>query len=169
MLLSLSPSPPPALQLPLPPLLLPLLLLLLLLRLLWRLQLLLPLTTAATAATTTTTAPTTTAATTITGRRTVRLFSHADGKKLYKTCFKVCRSLPYNVQSSSSIIYNREGRWGTTDDIATSFLLFSPFSTALWDLAISWPVHSLMLSSHLFLCLPCLLQPFTVPCKMVLA
>ena len=30
-------------------------------------------------------------------------------------------------------------------------------------------VHSLMLSSHLFLCLPCLLLPFTVPCKMVLA
>ena len=30
-------------------------------------------------------------------------------------------------------------------------------------------VHSLMLSSHLFLCLPCLLPPFTVPCKMVLA
>ena len=26
-----------------------------------------------------------------------------------------------------------------------------------------------MLSSHLFLCLPCLLPPFTVPCKMVLA
>ena len=28
---------------------------------------------------------------------------------------------------------------------------------------------SLMLSSHLFLCLPCLLSSFTVPCKMVLA
>ena len=27
----------------------------------------------------------------------------------------------------------------------------------------------LMLSSHLFLCLPCLFPPFTVPCKMVLA
>ena len=26
-----------------------------------------------------------------------------------------------------------------------------------------------MLSSHLFLCLPCLLPPFTVPCEMVLA
>ena len=46
---------------------------------------------------------------------------------------------------------------------------FSLFSTALWDLANSRPVHSLMLSSHLFLCLPCLHPPFTVPCKMVLA
>ena len=64
---------------------------------------------------------------------------------------------------------NHEGRWGTTDDFATSFLHFSLFSTALWDLSNSRLVHSLMLSSHLFLCLPCLLPPFTVPCKMVLA
>ena len=64
---------------------------------------------------------------------------------------------------------NREGRWGTTDDFATSFLHFSLFSTVLWDLPNSRPVHSRMLSSHLFLCPPCLLPPFTVPCKMVLA
>ena len=63
---------------------------------------------------------------------------------------------------------NREGCWGTTDDFATSFLHFSLFSTALWDLPNSEPVHSLVLCSHLFLCLPCLLPPFTVPCKMVL-
>ena len=49
---------------------------------------------------------------------------------------------------------NREGRWGTTDDLATSFLHFSLFSAALWDLANSRLVHSLMLSSHLFFCLP---------------
>ena len=30
---------------------------------------------------------------------------------------------------------NCEGRWGTTDDFTTSFLHFSLFSTALWDLA----------------------------------
>ena len=46
---------------------------------------------------------------------------------------------------------------------------FVLFSTALWDLANSRLVHSLMLSSHLLLCLPCLLPPFTLPCKMVLA
>ena len=65
--------------------------------------------------------------------------------------------------------FNREGRWGTTYDFATTFLHFSLFSTALWDLPNSRPVHSLMLSSYLFPCLPCLLPPFTVPCKMVLA
>ena len=49
----------------------------------------------------------------------------------------------------------REGRWGAIDGFTTSFLHFSLFSTALLDLANSRPVHSLMLSSHLFLCLPC--------------
>ena len=63
---------------------------------------------------------------------------------------------------------NRKGCWGTTDDFATSFLHFPLFFTALWDFANSRPVHSLMSSSHLFLCLPCLLPLFTVPCKMVL-
>ena len=64
---------------------------------------------------------------------------------------------------------NREGRWGTTDNFAASFLHFSRFSTAPWDLAKARHVHSMLLSSNLFLCLPCLLPPFTVPCKMVLA
>ena len=64
---------------------------------------------------------------------------------------------------------NREGRRGTRGDFTTSFLHFSLFSAALLDLANSRHVHSLMLSSHLFLCLFCLLPPFTVPCKMVLA
>ena len=64
---------------------------------------------------------------------------------------------------------NREGDWGTTYDFATSFLHFPLSSTALWDSANSRPVDSLMLSSHLFFCLPCLLPFFTVPCKMVLA
>ena len=64
---------------------------------------------------------------------------------------------------------NGEGRWGTTDNFAISLLHFSMFSTALWDMPNSRPVHSLMLSPHLFLCLPCLLHLFAVPCKMVLA
>ena len=36
------------------------------------------------------------------------------------------------------------------------FFHFSLFSTALWDLPNSRPVHCLMLSSHFFLCPPCL-------------
>ena len=65
---------------------------------------------------------------------------------------------------SSHLSLSLEGRWDTTDDFATCFLHFSLFSTALWDLANSKLVHSLMLSSHLFHCLPCLLPPFTVSC-----
>ena len=34
----------------------------------------------------------------------------------------------------SHLSLNCEGRWGTTDDFETSFLHFSLFSTALWDL-----------------------------------
>ena len=49
------------------------------------------------------------------------------------------------------------------------FSIVSLFSTAFWDLANPRPVHSLMLSSHLSLCLPCFLLPFIVPWKMVLA
>ena len=82
---------------------------------------------------------------------------NSDGKEMYRHHHHCHLSL------------NREGRWGTTDDFATSFLHFPLFSTALWDLANPRPVHSLMLSSHLFLCPPCLLPPFTVPCKMILA
>ena len=44
-----------------------------------------------------------------------------------------------------------------SDDFTRSFLHFSLFSFSLWVLVNSRPVHSLMLSSHLFLCLPCLL------------
>ena len=63
----------------------------------------------------------------------------------------------------------RRARLGTIDDFTTSFLHISLFSTAPWDLENSRHVHSLMLSSHIFFCLPCLLPPFTVPCKMVFA
>ena len=62
---------------------------------------------------------------------------------------------------------NRES-WGITDDFTTSFFHFSLFSTAPRDLVNSKPVHSLMLSSHLFLCPLCLLPPFTVPCKLAI-
>ena len=75
--------------------------------------------------------------------------------------------LAANYHHQHHLFFNREGRWGTTDDFATNLLHLSVFSTALWDLAISRPVLSLMLSSHLFLCLLCLLPPFTVPCKVL--
>ena len=62
-----------------------------------------------------------------------------------------------------------EGRRGTADEFATIPFHLDLFSAALVELAKSIPVHSLILSSHLFFCLPLLLFPFTVPCRIVFA
>ena len=62
-----------------------------------------------------------------------------------------------------------EGRRGTTDEFATIPFHLDPFSAALVQLAKSIPVHSLILSSHLFFYLPLFLFPFTVPCRIVFA
>ena len=45
-------------------------------------------------------------------------------------------------------------RWGTTVDLTTSFLHSSRFSAFRSMIFHSRPIHSLMLSSHRFLCLP---------------
>ena len=61
------------------------------------------------------------------------------------------------------------GRRGTTDEFATIPFHLDLFSAALVELAKSVPVHSLVLSSHRFFCLPLFLFPFTVPCRIVFA
>ena len=50
-------------------------------------------------------------------------------------------------------------RWGTTVDFTTSFLHFSRFSAFRSMIFHSRPVHSLMLSSHRYFCLPLRLPP----------
>ena len=60
-------------------------------------------------------------------------------------------------------------RWGITVEFTTSFLHSSRFSAFHSMMFHSRPVHSLMLSSHLFLCLPLRPTPWTVPCRIVLA
>ena len=62
-----------------------------------------------------------------------------------------------------------EGRRGTTDEFATISFHLDLFSAALFELAKSIPVHSLILSSHLFFGLPLFLFPFTVPSRIVFA
>ena len=61
------------------------------------------------------------------------------------------------------------GRRGTTDVFATIPFHLDLFSATLVELAKSIPVHSLILSSHLFFCLPLFLLSFTVPCRIVFA
>ena len=56
--------------------------------------------------------------------------------------------LPHDHHRHHNQSLNREGRWGTTDNFATSFLHFSLFSTALWDLTNSRPVLSLTIPAN---------------------
>ena len=71
-----------------------------------------------------------------------------------------CNSL--HLISSQSL--NLGGRRGTTIPFHPSLS-----SAALRESPNPIPFHSLMLSSHLFFCLPLLLAPFTVPCRIVFA
>ena len=57
----------------------------------------------------------------------------------------------------------------TTGVLATNFFHSSRLSAFPKVLLISNPVQSLILSSHLFFCLPLSLPPCTVPCYMVFA
>ena len=67
---------------------------------------------------------------------------------------KFCTILSFYVSCSLA------DRWDTTVDFTTSLLHSLRFSAIFH----SRPVHSLMLSSHRFLCLPLRLPPWTVPC-----
>ena len=66
-------------------------------------------------------------------------------------------SYPIKVGLIDSILFyptTLEGRRGTTDEFATIPYILVLFSAALVELAKSIPVQSLILSSHLFFCLP---------------
>ena len=82
-----------------------------------------------------------------------------------------CLSEPAYVFLHSILFYpiTLEGRRGTTDEFETTPFHLVLFSTALVKLAKSIPVHSLILSPHLFFCLPLFLLSFTVPCRIVFA
>ena len=69
------------------------------------------------------------------------------------------------ISSLSSSIPQLRGSLGHHRWFCNQFSPFSPFTTALWDLPNSGPVHSLMLSSHLLLCLLVLLHPSSSPAR----
>ena len=75
----------------------------------------------------------------------------------------------YVILSILFYLITLEGRRGTSDKFATIPFHLDLFSAALVELAKSIPVHSLILSSHLFFCLPLFLFPFSVPCMIVFA
>ena len=73
------------------------------------------------------------------------------------------------LMSSRLLLILSIPHWGTTVDFTTSFLQSSRLSAFRSKIFHSRPVHSLMLSSHHFFCLPLRLPPWTVPCRTVLA
>ena len=79
------------------------------------------------------------------------------------------RVVSHNVSPISSQSLNLGGRRGTTHDVATIPFHPSLSSAALRKSPNPIPDHSLMLSSHLFFCVPLLLAPFTVPCRIIFA
>ena len=97
-------------------------------------------------------------------------YPHLISTKQDKMRMKVTRPMISSVDwisSSSSRLYlscSLADHWGTTVDFTTSFLHSSRFSAFHSMIFHSRPVHSLMLSSHCFLCLPLRLPPWTVPC-----
>ena len=75
------------------------------------------------------------------------------------------RMFPNSFRPTSPQSLNLGGRRDTADDVATIPFHPSLSFAALRESQNPIPVHSLMLSSHLFFCLPLLLAPFTVPCR----
>ena len=94
---------------------------------------------------------------------TIKYFAHAQAHEEY------CISTPLLRNSILFYPITLGGRRGTTDEFATITFHLDLLSAALVELAKSIPVHSLILSSHLFFCLPLFLFPFTVPCRIVFA
>ena len=80
------------------------------------------------------------------------------------TNLHAANSLIMNL-TSSSISQSRWDRWGTTEDLTANSLHPSLSSASLKASPSFRPVHSQMLFSHLFLCLPLALCPCPVPCK----
>ena len=90
--------------------------------------------------------------------------------RFQKDPLKTVGGVDYTNSVPSILFYpiTLEGCWGTTYEFTTIPFHLVQFSADLVELAKSIPVHSLMLSSHLFFCLP-FFFPFTVPCRIVFA
>ena len=82
---------------------------------------------------------------------------------------RVCRCELCFLAVYAILFYSWEGRRGTTDEFAIIPFHLVLLSAALVELAKSIPVHSLILSAHLFFCPPLFLFPFSVPCRIVFA
>ena len=77
-----------------------------------------------------------------------------------------------SVKTTPSLTHSSRGlndRWGIKDDRANTFLSSSLSSVFRKASPTPNPVHSDIISSHLFFCLPFLLPRCTVPCRIIFA
>ena len=79
------------------------------------------------------------------------------------------RRVSVHILFTCYILLSLLDRCVATEDDSTFLLHSSLFSAMCKQLVKAFPVHSTILSSHLFLCLPLLLDPWAVPCKIVFA
>ena len=95
--------------------------------------------------------------------------------RLLAPCFKTGQGMERGWRTSktgllsSYLFRSLADHWGISVDFTTSYLHSSWFVAFRSSIFHSRPVHSLMLSSHCFLCLPLRLPRWTVPCRIVLA
>ena len=97
------------------------------------------------------------------------LFDQRKHRKRDRIQIPLTNHTPQRHFTSLHLSHSLVDRWGTKDDRATTVLhssLFSVFRRASPNFN---PVHSVTLSSHLFFCLPLLLPPCTVPCRIIFA
>ena len=99
------------------------------------------------------------------------IFRHSDSNDMdHKISGEISKASKPNLDHCILFcLITLEGRRGTTDEFITFHFHLVLFSAALVEMAKPIPVHSLILSSRLFLCLPLFLIPFTVPCRVVFA
>ena len=89
---------------------------------------------------------------------------------MFSVCLSFSTSAKQNdaIRISSYLSRTLADRWCTTVDFTTSFLYSSRFSAFRSSIFHSRPVHSLMLSSHRFLCLPLRLSACLFLCFVIL-
>ena len=104
------------------------------------------------------------------GTHDIKIAIKSLDENIVSPCGVTIKNVAFEVSLLHCILFHptMEGCLGTTDEFATIPFHLVLFSAALVELAKSIPVHSLILSSHLFLCLP-LFFPFTVPSRIVIA
>ena len=99
------------------------------------------------------------------------MFRHCDSNNMDHKIWGVISKASKPKMDCCILFYliSLEGNRGTTDEFVIFSFHLVLFSAALVEMTNPIPVHSLILSSRCFFCLPLFSIPFTVPCRVVFA